>query len=113
MRLKEIEKLILEFNSNNKNEQDVAYDKYTTSDEISIRELLSDEHKAIASYEKLALETGDSRVAKVFLEIASEEKVHVAELEALLKEIGMSPSKEIVAKGESEVRDLLATEEHN
>lgn len=78
----------------------------TSSDERACRTLIADEYDAIQTYEELATKSEDERVRKVFLDIAKEEKVHVKELEALLRVLGMSDDA-LKDQGDKEVKDLI------
>jgi rubrerythrin len=57
-----------------------------TDDEI-LREAIQDEYRAANLYEKMARRVSSSKVRRVLLDIANEEKVHIGEFEALLEEI--------------------------
>jgi rubrerythrin len=85
-------------------------DKKSSSDEINIRQLISDEYDAIKNYQQFASETEDEEVRKVLLDIADEEKVHSGELEALLLRKGID-DKAFMRKGAREVKKLLKNKE--
>src|ERR1035437_8976014 len=59
--------------------------KSKTSDQESLRSAIIAEYDAINLYQQMANNSKDSRVKKVLLDIAKEEKTHVGELESLLK----------------------------
>ncbi|MBQ3423230.1 MAG: hypothetical protein IJH34_16590 [Romboutsia sp.] len=83
--------------------------------EALIRKLISDEQDATASYLKAAHkvrekaeEKGDSlglKIAKVFEDIANEEKVHIGELQKCLDQLGVSNKEEL--DGEKEASEML------
>jgi len=52
-----------------------------------LRNAIAAEIDAINLYEKMAANTTDSKVAKILLSVAQEEKVHVGEFQELLLEI--------------------------
>lgn len=64
------------------------------------------EYDAINVYEQMMEQTSNKMVKKLLLDISNEEKVHVGELEGLLKRIDMEHAK-FVAEGEQEVADLM------
>ena len=77
-----------------------------SKDEIDIRFLIHQEQEAISTYKRLALESDNEDVKKVFLDIAEEEIVHVGELEGLLDILGLS-SDNLENKGVEEVGNFL------
>ncbi|MCD6463931.1 rubrerythrin [Candidatus Woesearchaeota archaeon] len=60
---------------------------------------------AINLYEQLAAMTSNESIKKVLLDIASEEKTHVGEFQALLLKLDADQEKELV-KGSKEVEEL-------
>jgi hypothetical protein len=67
----------------------------------NIRNAIVSELKAVNEYETYANSTSDTKLKKIFLDIADEEKVHIGELEELLSKI--DPSHDVmVADGRSE-----------
>jgi rubrerythrin len=81
----------------------------TSSDERHIRELIADEHTAVRKYEEFATLALNDKVRKALNDIASEELVHIGELEQLLKSIGMS-TEDSYKEGAKEIKDLLNEE---
>ena len=83
--------------------------------EAVIRKLLSDEQEATASYLKAAHKVREKaeehedpvglKIAKVFEDIANEEKVHIGELQKCLKALGVSDKE--TEEGEKEADELL------
>jgi len=73
----------------------------------AIRLAIASELEAIHLYEALADATSDKDVVKVFQSIANEEKVHVGELEALLRQLDPS-QEELFVDGLDEATDLVA-----
>jgi rubrerythrin len=63
------------------------------------------EFDAINLYEQFADQTSNTKLRKILLDIAREEKVHIGEFEALLEEIDVEhePAEE---EGEEEVEEL-------
>ncbi len=72
----------------------------------ALRYAIIAELDAINLYEQLATVISDPDVKKVFLDIAREEKTHVGEFLALLKNLDPETAKEIEA-GRKEVEELL------
>jgi rubrerythrin len=60
---------------------------------------------AVSLYEQLAAKTDNTKLKKVFLDIAKEEKTHVGEFQALLLELDNEQVKEL-EKGKEEVKEL-------
>ena len=60
---------------------------------------------AISLYEQLAAKTGNSKIKKVLLDIAKEEKTHVGEFQALLLEKDKEQVTEL-EEGKKEVKEL-------
>jgi len=60
---------------------------------------------AVSLYEQMAALTGDSKVKKVLLDVAKEEKTHVGEFQALLLERDREQVKEL-EEGKKEVKRL-------
>ena len=89
---------------NEDNTENLAKD--TTIDERSIRELLSMEYEAVKTYEELSLKAIDERTKAVFLDISREERVHIKELESLLRFVGVSDDS-LEQEGRKEVVDLI------
>ena len=77
------------------------------SDEEILRISISAELSAINLYQKLAELTSNIQLRKVLLDIAKEEKVHVAEFETILS---MLDKEEVESKieGEEEINNLLS-----
>lgn len=75
-----------------------------TDDAQMIRAAIMGELDAINLYEQLAIKIKNPKAKKVLLDIAYEEKVHIGELEALLKELDPDEDKS-KDEGESEVKD--------
>ena len=61
-------------------------DKDVVSDEIILRQAIIAELDAVNLYEQMARSAKNSKLKKILLDIAEEEKVHVGELEAMLNE---------------------------
>ena len=83
--------------------------------EVILRNLIADEEQATAGYLKAAHkvaekaeEKGDSlglKIAKVFKDLANEEKVHIGELKKCLELIGVSDKEQ--QEGENEVEEII------
>jgi len=71
-----------------------------------LRAAIIAEYDAINLYEQMAEVSSNSKVKKVLLDIANEEKQHIGEFETLLKKID-SEHKEFKEKGEEEVEKLV------
>lgn len=78
--------------------------EFPQTDQEYLRYAIEAELDAINLYQQLANKTTDPELKKVILDIAKEEKVHVAELETLLKKIDPE-YRETQMKGETEVTD--------
>jgi hypothetical protein len=72
----------------------------------TIRLAISAEHDATHLYELIADSTNNKNVKKVLQDIADEEKVHVGELQELLKKFDRDDEK-FLEKGQKEVEDLI------
>jgi rubrerythrin len=77
----------------------------TKTDQDYIRLAIIAEHDATNLYNRLASKSTNERVKKVLLDISREEKVHIGELTALLREIDVE-SIETEIEGEDEISDL-------
>lgn len=83
--------------------------------EVILRKLLADEQEAAASYMKAAHKIKEKaeehqdlkglKIAKVLEDIANEEKVHIGELDKLMKLIGVSSNLE--KEGEQEAEEKM------
>ncbi len=62
---------------------------------------------AVSFYEQMAAMTGDENIRKVLLDIAKEEKTHIAEFETMLLRIDQEQVKENEA-GKKEVEELTS-----
>ena len=71
-----------------------------------IRDAIVEELKAINIYEIMAGNTENEELKKIFLDIAQEEKVHVGELESLLRTLDIEQTPSIV-EGFKEVEKKL------
>lgn len=79
---------------------------------VVLRKLISEENDAVSSYNekvKYLEELGYVDEAKVLLDIASEELVHIGELEALLMKNGIAADIQTI-NGIEEVNDKLGEE---
>lgn len=64
------------------------------------------EYDAVNLYEQMAAKATDPNVKKVLLDIASEEKIHIGEFQALLMEL--DPEQVALMKeGEEEIREMF------
>jgi len=90
-----------------KNPFDLPADKKFTKEELmeALRIAISAELDAISLYMQFARAINDERYRKVFEDVAKEEKTHVGEFLALLKELDSEQAAELIA-GEREVREL-------
>jgi len=61
---------------------------------------------AVSFYEQMAVMTDDQKIKKVLLDIAREEKTHIAEFETLLEQIDKEQVQEN-EKGRKEVEELI------
>lgn len=80
-------------------------DQSAKSDEVLLRRAIISELDATNLYEQMARETSNEKLKKVFLDVAKEEKVHVGEFEALLKDVDSEHEKSL-KDGEKEVGDI-------
>lgn len=71
----------------------------------AIRDAIIAENDAIKQYETVVDSTDDERVQEVLQDIANEEKVHVGELQALLKML-LDDEQEFLEEGENEVEEM-------
>lgn len=71
-----------------------------------LRAAIIAEYDAINLYEQMAEISSNSKVKKVLLDIANEEKQHIGEFETLLKKID-SEHEEFKEKGKEEVEKLV------
>lgn len=74
-----------------------------------LRVAIMAELDAVSLYEQMASLASDGRVRAVLLEVAREEKTHVGEFLALLRELDPELARELEA-GEREVRELIGSE---
>lgn len=91
-----------------KNPLDIPVQRKLSKDEVAqaLRLSIIAELDAINLYLQLANSIEDERIKKVFEDIAREEKTHVGEFLALLKEYDPQQLEEL-EKGEDEVRELI------
>lgn len=75
------------------------------NDKQILRAAIIAEFDAINLYEQMAANVKDKDIKKVLLDIAKEEKTHVGEFEALLKNFDKEHEKEL-ENGEDEVKEL-------
>jgi rubrerythrin len=75
----------------------------------AIRLAIVAEQDAIKLYQLIAQAVEDRDIAKVMLDIADEEQVHVGELQELLERFD-GDERELIEKGKGEVREMLSTE---
>jgi rubrerythrin len=78
--------------------------KETTDKEI-LRLGMIAELDAVSLYEQLAASTKNTKIKKILLDIAKEEKTHVGEFQALLLELDREQENELL-KGKKEVKEL-------
>ncbi|HDD26505.1 MAG TPA: rubrerythrin [Acidilobales archaeon] len=90
-----------------KNPLDLPKGRKFSKEELAqaVRLAIMAELDAINMYLQFAQATNDELVRKVFLEVAKEEKTHVGEFLAILKELDLEQVKELEA-GEKEVKEL-------
>jgi len=90
-----------------KNPLDLPKGRKFSKEELAqaVRLAIIAELDAINMYLQFAQATNDELVRKVFLEVAKEEKTHVGEFLAILKELDLEQVKELEA-GEGEVKEL-------
>ncbi len=90
-----------------KNPLDLPKGRKFSKEELAqaVRLAIMAELDAINMYLQFAQATNDELVRKVFLEVAKEEKTHVGEFLAILKELDLEQVKELEA-GEGEVKEL-------
>lgn len=60
---------------------------------------------AVSLYEQLAASTENSKMKRILLDIAKEEKTHIGEFEAFLLELDPAQAEEL-AKGKEEVSEM-------
>lgn len=85
------------------------FDTHTPSDEQVIRTIISAEQGAINLYQQLLNYTRNPILRKVIIDITKEEKIHVAEMERVLKQYIVTDEDneyEIAQKGYDEVDEL-------
>ena len=70
-----------------------------------LRTAIIAEYDAINLYEQMSEAVTNSKIKKVLLDVANEEKVHIGEFEALLEKIDLEhePNEE---KGEKEIEEM-------
>ena len=90
-----------------KNPLDLPKGRKFSKEELAqaVRLAIMAELDAINMYLQFAQATNDELVREVFLEVAKEEKTHVGEFLAILKELDLEQVKELEA-GEGEVKEL-------
>jgi len=90
-----------------KNPLDVPRDRKFTADELieALRLSIIAELDAVNMYLQFARACGDEKVKKVFEDIAREEKTHVGEFLALLKNLDVEQASQLRV-GEREVKEL-------
>ena len=90
-----------------KNPLDLPKGRKFSKEELAqaVRLAIMAELDAINMYLQFAQATDNELVRKVFLEVAKEEKTHVGEFLAILKELDLEQVKELEA-GEKEVKEL-------
>jgi len=90
-----------------KNPLDLPKGRKFSKEELAqaVRLAIMAELDAINMYLQFAQATNDELVREVFLEVAKEEKTHVGEFLAILKELDLEQVKELEA-GEKEVKEL-------
>lgn len=74
-----------------------------------IRRSISEEELAVAEYKKRAIQcedVGEMEMAKMFLELADDEKVHSAQLREALKILGLNDD-EKEKEGQEEAKEML------
>lgn len=74
-----------------------------------IRRSISEEELAVAEYKKRAIQcedVGEMEMAKMFLELADDEKVHSAQLREALKILGLN-DEEKEKEGQEEAKEIL------
>jgi len=74
-------------------------------DRETLRAGIIAELDAINLYEQMAAKAKSSKIKKVFLEIAKEEKTHVGEFQTLLLELDKEQARELAA-GKKEVEEM-------
>jgi len=85
-----------------------ANDRTLTPEELirAVRFSIAAEYEGIQLYSQLAESIDDADAAKIFLDIAKEEKVHVGEFMALLKKL--DPNEEVAyEEGEKEIKNIV------
>ena len=82
-------------------------DNKLDKDKQMIRDAIREEYKAISLYEIMSNEAENEGIKKIMLDIAKEEKVHVAELEKLLI-MEDKEHEECLKDGYKEIEDKLA-----
>jgi len=75
-------------------------------DKEILRLAMSAELDAISLYEQLAATTKNANVAKIFLDIAKEEKTHLGEFQALLLKLDQEQVREL-DNGKKEVEEKI------
>jgi len=69
--------------------------KNSSSDKQILRAAILSELDTINLYEQLADEANDSKIKDILLDVAREEKTHIGEFQALLKEIDEEYAEEL------------------
>lgn len=81
------------------------FDKKENGDQQILRTAIVAELDAISLYEQLSENTSNKKLKAVLLDVAKEEKTHVGEFQALLKEIDKEQEEEL-KKGEKEIKKI-------
>jgi len=89
---------------------DLKYVDKDNGDKEILRLAIIGELDAISLYEQLSETAKNEKVKKTLLDIAKEEKTHVGELQALLKELDPE-YKEELKKGKEEVKKAYSDDE--
>lgn len=89
---------------------DLKYVDKDNRDKEILRLAIIGELDAVSLYEQLSETATSEKVKKVLLDIAKEEKTHVGELQALLKEIDPEYKKEL-KKGKEEVEKQFSDDD--
>lgn len=76
----------------------------------ALRDAINAENEAIKQYETIVDATNDENIKKALQDISDEERVHVGELQCLLKMI-LDDEKELLEEGEREVKEDILEEE--
>jgi len=91
---------------------DLKYVDKDNGDKEILRLAIIGELDAISLYEQLSETAKNEKVKKILLDISKEEKTHVGELQALLKELDPE-YKEELKKGKEEVKKTFSEDEED